>query len=110
MKQTQLLKGVLDGCVLAILARHESYGYELMQALHEYGFTSIVGGTLYPLLAKLEKQGDVTSTIKPSPDGPDRNYLTLTAHGRESLAEFQAQWHQIQSQVSRVMGEKKDDA
>ena len=65
MKQTQLLKGVLDGCVLAILSKHESYGYEIMQALHQYGFTSIVGGTLYPLLAKLEKQGDVTGTIKP---------------------------------------------
>lgn len=107
MKQTQLLKGVLDGCVLAILSKHESYGYEIMQALHQYGFTSIVGGTLYPLLAKLEKQGDVTGTIKPSPDGPDRKYLTLTAQGSDSLAEFQQQWAQIQAQVAAVMGREE---
>ncbi|VDH12792.1 transcription regulator () [Lactiplantibacillus plantarum] len=50
MKQTQLLKGVLDGCVLAIIADHEIYGYELIQALREDGFDSIVGGTLYPYL------------------------------------------------------------
>ncbi|MCI1985475.1 MAG: PadR family transcriptional regulator [Lactobacillus sp.] len=110
MKQTQLLKGVLDGCVLAILAQHESYGYELMQTLHHYGFTSVVGGTLYPLLAKLEKQGDVTGTIKASPDGPDRNYLTLTPQGAATLADFQQQWAQIQAQVASVMGEGQHEA
>lgn len=109
MKQTQLLKGVLDGCVLAILAKHESYGYEIMQALHRYGFDSIVGGTLYPLLAKLEKQGDVTGTIKPSPDGPDRKYLTLTAQGAASLADFRQQWAQIGAQVAAVMGDKQHE-
>ncbi|WP_179394744.1 PadR family transcriptional regulator [Lacticaseibacillus absianus] len=103
MKQTQLLKGVLEGCVLAIIGRQESYGYELMQALHDYGFTSIVGGTLYPLLAKLEKQGDVTGVMKASPEGPDRKYFTLTTQGQASLAEFQAQWAQIGAQVAAVM-------
>lgn len=55
MKQSQLLKGVLEGCVLAIVAKGEIYGYELIQALQQVGFNSVMGGTIYPLLAKLEK-------------------------------------------------------
>jgi len=59
LKQSQLLKGVLEGCVLAIVAKGEIYGYELIQALQQAGFNSVMGGTIYPLLAKLEKNGDL---------------------------------------------------
>ena len=52
MKETQLLKGVLDGCVLAIISEQEIYGYELVQRLKDAGFTTIVGGTVYPLLSR----------------------------------------------------------
>ncbi len=71
MKQSQLLKGVLEGCVLAIVAKGEIYGYELIQALQQVGFNSVMGGTIYPLLAKLEKNGDLASRMRPSPEGPD---------------------------------------
>ncbi|WP_125703859.1 PadR family transcriptional regulator [Lacticaseibacillus daqingensis] len=111
MAQTQLLKGVLEGCVLAILARQESYGYELMQALHDYGFTSVVGGTLYPLLAKLEKQGDLVGRLIPSADGPARRYFHLTPQGQGTLREFEQQWAQLGSQVAAVLApqEGQDD-
>lgn len=109
MKQTQLLKGVLEGCVLAVIARRESYGYKIMHALRSYGFDSVVGGTLYPILAKLEKQAAITGTMKPSPDGPDRRYFTITAAGREQLAAFKLQWQQIGNQVAAVLREEDSD-
>ncbi len=56
MRETQLLKGVLDGCVLQIISKEEIYGYELVQRLKTAGFVNIVGGTVYPLLQKLEKK------------------------------------------------------
>ncbi|WP_461226352.1 PadR family transcriptional regulator [Lacticaseibacillus suihuaensis] len=109
MKQTQLLRGVLEGCVLAIIARRSTYGYELMQALHDYGFTSIVGGTLYPMLAKLEASGDLRGVQQASPDGPMRKYFTLTTQGAKTLAAFQADWASFGAQVARVMADTKED-
>ena len=56
MKESQLLKGVLEGCVLEIISKKAIYGYELIQSLKEMGFDKIVAWTIYPLLQKLEKQ------------------------------------------------------
>lgn len=108
MQQSQLLKGVLEGCVLAIIARGPVYGYELMQQLKASGFTTIVGGTLYPLLGKLEKNGDLVGEVRPSPDGPDRKYFTVTAQGLTSLQAFRAQWGQLVGQVNQVLEENHD--
>ena len=71
MKESQLLKGVLEGCVLEIISKKSIYGYELIQSLKETGFDKIVAGTVYPLLQKLEKQGVIVGEMRPSPDGPD---------------------------------------
>ena len=78
MKESQLLKGVLEGCVLEIISKESIYGYELIQSLKETGFHKIVAGTIYPLLQKLEKQGVIVGEMRPSPDGPDRKYFSLT--------------------------------
>ena len=61
MKETQMLKGVLDGCVLQIISQKEIYGYELVQELRNQGFENMVGGTVYPLLQKLEKNSLIFS-------------------------------------------------
>lgn len=71
VRETQLLKGVLDGCVLQIISKKEIYGYELVQELRRFGFDTIVGGTVYPLLQKLEKQHLIKSELKKSPDKPE---------------------------------------
>lgn len=105
LKPTQLLKGVLDGCVLQIIAEKEIYGYELVQTLKQAGFTTIVGGTVYPLLQKLEKQELIKGELKPSPEGPDRKYFTITEAGEEYLAAFQLQWREIVETVERINGE-----
>lgn len=103
MKQTQLIKGVLEGCVLAIISQKEVYGYELIQSLKQNGFENIVGGTLYPLLVKLEKNNNLQSVIKPSPNGPDRKYYSITPHGLVSLKEFNQQWTTLSSNVNQIM-------
>ncbi|PTM24658.1 PadR family transcriptional regulator [Lactobacillus sp. PFC-70] len=105
MKQSQLIKGVLEGCVLAIISQGETYGYQLIQALHHHGFPSLVGGTLYPLLAKLEKGGAIVSVKKPSPDGPARKYYTLTPQGKETFQTFQHQWSQLSGHVNQLIDE-----
>lgn len=105
IKQTQLIKGVLEGCVLATIATSDVYGYQLIQALRLHGFDTLVGGTLYPLLAKLEKNGDLTSDLRPSPDGPDRKYYALTPQGRQTLQDFTTQWQTLKTNVNDLLQE-----
>ncbi|MGQ7461520.1 PadR family transcriptional regulator [Streptococcus suis] len=105
MRETQLLKGVLDGCVLEIIAQEEIYGYELVQKLRQSGFENMVGGTVYPLLQKLEKHGYILGEIKPSSDGPDRKYFYLTDQGQSYLNDFWVQWGELVEKVEKVKGE-----
>lgn len=102
MRETQLLKGVLDGCVLQIIAKEDIYGYELVQRLKAAGFTNIVAGTVYPLLQKLEKKKMITSCMKPSPDGPPRKYFQITVKGEAYLADFWDEWHGLVNKVSNL--------
>ncbi|OUA87635.1 PadR family transcriptional regulator [Bacillus thuringiensis] len=102
MKETQLLKGVLEGCVLSIIKQQQVYGYELVQMMRDYGFTTIVGGTIYPLLQKLEKQELIKSNELASPDGPNRKYFFITHKGEEQLESFEEQWGSLIVKVNRI--------
>nr|AGS50311.1 hypothetical protein [uncultured bacterium Ele45G2] len=64
MSSTQMLKGIIDGCLLAIINNKEVYGYELAEKLGNYGFESFSEGTIYPLLMRMQKEELVTSTLK----------------------------------------------
>lgn len=79
------LRGALEVCVLAVLAEGPTYGYAITTRLEALGLGSVKGGTLYPLLARLEESGAVTVEWRPGEGGPGRKYFTLTAAGRESL-------------------------
>jgi PadR family transcriptional regulator PadR len=103
--ETQLLKGVLEGCVLQVIAQKEIYGYELVQELKQRGFETIVGGTIYPLLQKLEKQELITSEMKKSPEGPDRKYFSITPKGIDNLAQFREQWTNLMKKVEGLFKE-----
>ena len=105
MKETQLLKGVLEGCVLQVIAQKEICGYELVQELKQRGFETIVGGTIYPLLQKLEKQELITSEMKKSPEGPDRKYFSITPKGIDYLAQFREQWTNLMKKVEGLFKE-----
>ena len=108
MKESQLLKGVLEGCVLEIISKKAIYGYELIQSLKEMGFDKIVAGTIYPLLQKLKKQGVIHGEMRPSPDGPDRKYFSLSDAGRERLGEFWDQWQELVTKVERIKKEGEE--
>ena len=79
---SQMLKGVLEGCVLALVGRGETYGYELVGTLASCGLSGIAEGTLYPLLMRLEKKGFISSTYRESEMGPRRKYYRITPEAR----------------------------
>ena len=109
---SQMLKGVLQGSVLAILSQRETYGYEIVQALEKYGFGAISEGTVYPLLLRLEKGGLIRARFRASDLGPRRKYYTLTPAGQEELARFRASFRSMAAAVERLPGfdQEKEDA
>ena len=72
MISSQMLKGTLEGCILQIISRRETYGYEIAEPLMRYGFGKIAEGTIYPLLLRLERNGLVLTEYRPSELGPKR--------------------------------------
>lgn len=86
------LRGALEVCVLAVLADGPTYGYAITARLEDLGLGTVKGGTLYPLLARLEESGAVTVEWRPGEAGPGRKYVTLTSAGRTSLATKGAAW------------------
>ncbi len=90
-------------CVLASLIKSERYGYELSQHLQVMGLGRIKGGTLYPLLARLEKAGHVTTQWRQGTQGPGRKYYSLTESGRFFLDQQTINWNCFTSQVSRIL-------
>lgn len=70
-----MLKGIIDGCILAIIHKKEVYGYELAEKLEEFGSESFSEGTIYPLLLRMQKEELVTSTLKNSTAGPKENII-----------------------------------
>lgn len=109
MNNPQLLKGVLDGCVLELISRKEIYGYDLIKGLQDEGFTDIKGGTIYPLLQKLEKNQLISGKSKPSPEGPNRKYFTITKEGLKELEQFKVQWKNLTATVGKIFKEDIDD-
>ncbi len=106
MEPTQLLKGVLEGCVLEIIRRKETYGYEIVQTLRDYGFESIVEGTIYPMLIRCEKNGYVKSRKVESDIGPKRKVFSLTPEGEEYLKGFILNWQKLEDNVNRLFKER----
>ena len=88
----QLLKGVLSLLLLQLLAQRESYGYELVQRLHEIGLSDISDGTVYPALARLERESRVSARLVSSHSGPARKYYRPTEAGYAALAEGLIGW------------------
>jgi PadR family transcriptional regulator PadR len=91
-QMTEMLKGTLEGIVLAILALLPAYGYEITARLREQGFSDIAEGTVYALLVRFEHKGLVDVEKVPSDKGPPRKVYSLNAKGREYLEEFWRTW------------------
>lgn len=103
---TELLKGVLEGCVLEIISRKETYGYEITRRLNALGFTDVVEGTVYTILIRLEKSKLVEITKKPSDIGPPRKFFTLNEEGRRELQKFWEKWGFVVSKLTQLKEEQ----
>ena len=99
---TEMLKGVLEGCVLEIISRGETYGYEITQRLRELGFTEIVEGTVYTITMRLEKNKLVDIEKKPSNMGPPIKFYTLNVAGQEQLETFWKKWEFVSSKINEL--------
>ena len=99
---TEMLKGVLEGCVLEIISYEEIYGYEISRRLNALGFTDVVDGTVYTILVRLEKNKLVEITKKPSDMGPPRKFFTLNAAGKEELRRFWERWEFVSSRINEL--------
>ena len=103
MNSTQILKGILEGCLLAVISEEEVYGYEMTKKLEQYGFNMVSEGSIYPLLIRMKKEGLVDTVTKASDSGPKRKYYYLTELGREELRNFIGQWEKISSSVNNLI-------
>jgi len=101
-QMTEMLKGTLEGIVLAILAVQPAYGYEITARLREQGFSDIVEGTVYALLIRIEQRGLVDVAKVPSEKGPPRKVYTLNAAGSAYLDEFWGSWNFLVERIERL--------
>ncbi|MCL2654882.1 MAG: PadR family transcriptional regulator [Coriobacteriia bacterium] len=99
---TEMLKGVLEGCVLEIISRGETYGYEITRTLNELGFTDVVEGTVYTILIRFERGGLVETSKKPSELGPPRKFFALNSAGRAELKAFWKKWEFVTSRMNEL--------
>lgn len=100
-QMTEMLKGTLEGIVLAILAVRPAYGYEITARLRQEGFSDIVEGTVYALLVRIEQRGLVDVAKVPSEKGPPRKVYTLNPQGREYLDEFWRAWTFLSDRIEQ---------
>ncbi|MDA3972542.1 PadR family transcriptional regulator [Enterococcus thailandicus] len=102
---TEMLKGVLEGCILEIISQQETYGYEITKKLNVLGFTDVVDGTVYTILLRLEKNKLVDTKKKPSDIGPPRKFFTLNDAGRAELAIFWEKWAFLSEKMTQLKEE-----
>lgn len=102
MEKTQLLKGVLECCILKIIETNVTYGYEIVTQLEKYGFKEVKEGTIYPLLMRLEKKRLIVSEFKSSPLGPKRKYYSLTEEGEQYMNNFYYLWKEVCDSIEKI--------
>lgn len=103
MRDTQLMKGILEGCILGIIAKGETYGYEILAQLDRVGFKDLGEGTLYPVLTRLNKKEYIYCRKAKSPLGPIRKYYTITIPGKAYLEDFKQNYREITASADQVL-------
>jgi len=106
-QMTEMLKGTLEGIVLAVLAARPAYGYEITTRLRNEGFVDLVEGTVYALLVRIEQKGLVDVEKVPSEKGPPRKVYSLNAQGRAQLDEFWGTWSFLAERIEQLRKENE---
>ncbi len=101
--RSQLLKGILDGCVLAVIDKETVYGYELSEKLQRAGLKDVSEGTIYPVLLRLQKNGFIAGEMQPSESGPNRKYYSLTEKGKDALNEIRTEWELLANPITTLL-------
>ncbi len=102
---TEMLKGTLEGVVLAILSARPAYGYEITASLRDRGFADIAEGTVYALLVRIEQRGLVDVEKVPSEKGPPRKVYSVNDQGRAHLEEFWSTWSFLVERLDQLRRE-----
>lgn len=105
---TELRRGVLEHCVLAVIRQQESYAFEIVRVLSGAGGLVTSEGTIYPLLSRLRRDGMVTTAWRESDAGPPRRYYQLTSEGRQALDAFVREWSRFREAVDALFAGIKD--
>jgi PadR family transcriptional regulator PadR len=105
LHDSQLLKGVLGMVLLRLLDERPSYGYELVERLHELGLTQVPDGSVYPALNRLERDGHLQSFLVASAAGPARKYYRLSPSGKRLLAERQRSWLALVDMLAPILAD-----
>jgi PadR family transcriptional regulator, regulatory protein PadR len=100
----QIVKGLLEGCILSLFEQEELYGYKAVELLNQRGFR-VNEATVYPILTRLEIKGCLLADKRPSPLGPTRKYYRLTQPGQVSLQDFRETWAQVSRTVNAILQE-----
>jgi PadR family transcriptional regulator len=103
-RRTELLRGVLDLCLLAVMREGPAYGYEMTKRLRARGLSIVGEGSIYPLLGRLEREGLVQTYRAASNGGPPRKYYRASADGERVLAEGVSEWRAARDAVDAVLG------
>lgn len=100
------LHGLLELCLLGLLAEQRDYGLSLTGRMAEAGLGSVPGGTLYPALLRLETAGLVCTKREPSTSGPPRKYFELTKEGLRALDDLRGEWRDFSQSINVVLGDR----
>lgn len=102
-RSSQLLRGVLDVCLLAVLVDEPAYGYEMTRRLAARGLDVVGEGSIYPALGRLERGGLVEPFEQPSDGGPPRKYYRVTSRGLTALERWRQEWSEMRSAIDAVL-------
>ena len=101
--ESELRRGVVELCLLSAIRDQEGYGYEIIERVKARSTLSLTESTVYPMLARLAKDGLLATRQSPSPSGPPRRYFRLTAKGIERLSSMKTHWRSLQKCVSKLI-------
>ena len=104
---TQLRKGLLELCIINLLAKGEIYGYDLVKQMARVKGLLVTEGTIYPLLSRLRRLGLVSARLEESPNGPARKYYALTREGKRLRVVMNAYWRELTEGIAKVQEEKE---
>lgn len=107
MDTTQLLKGVLDAAVLAVIQHEDGYGYDVVRRLREAGLGEVGDASVYGTLRRLYAGGAVSSYVVPSDGGPHRKYYSINPAGKDILKQQRDDWNVFSDALSTLFDDEQ---